>query len=346
MDCEEAMATQERGLMPARELLKALSGYRQPDAKRSLWELLVTIVPFIGLWALAWMALSVSYWLTLLVSILAGAFLVRFFLIQHDCGHGAFFRSKQANDWIGRVLGVITLTPYDIWRRSHAIHHATSGNLDERGVGDIDILTVREYRASTWGKRLTYRLYRSPPVLFIIGPAYQFLLRNRLPQMFNSDKRSYWISAMGTNLSIALVVAVCCYFLGLGSFFAVHLPITLVAASIGVWMFYVQHQFENTLWEGEEKWQMYEAALKGSSHYDLPAPLAWLTANIGVHHIHHLASRIPYYRLQDVLRDFPELANIRRLTFVQSLSCINLRLWDEESQRLVSFSDAKAIAAY
>ena len=343
MNGNEDAAYHRRELMPARELLKALAAYREPSSKRSIWELVATIVPFIGLWAAAWFAMSLSYWLTLAICIIAGGFLVRFFLIQHDCGHRAFFHSKNANDWMGRILGVITLTPYDIWRRSHAIHHSTSGNLDERGVGDIDILTVREYQASSRGRRLAYRLYRSAPVLFIIGPAYQFLLRNRLPQMFNSDKRSYWISAMGTNLSIAIVIVICAYFLGLGSFLAVHLPITIVAASIGVWMFYVQHQFENTMWEGAENWEMYEAALKGSSHYDLPAPLAWLTANIGVHHVHHLASRIPFYRLQDVLRDFPELVNIRRLTFMQSLACIKLRLWDEENKKLVSFSDAQAI---
>ena len=277
-------------------------------------------------------------------SVVAGGFLVRFFLIQHDCGHGAFFRSKKINDWVGRILGVITLTPYDIWRRSHAIHHSTSGNLDERGVGDIDTLTIREYRALSAIRKFLYRLYRSPPVLFVIGPAFQFLLRNRLPQMFNSDKRDYWISAMGTNLSIAIVAAIFAYFMGLGAFLAVHLPITIVAASIGVWMFYVQHQFEDTFWEGEDKWQMYEAALKGSSHYDLPAPFRWLTANIGIHHIHHLASRIPYYRLHDVMRDFPELVDIRRLTFTQSLACLNLRLWDEENKRLVSFAQARSVA--
>jgi omega-6 fatty acid desaturase (delta-12 desaturase) len=344
MNGTQSAVAEEHKLLPAKELLKALAPYRQPKLKRSIFELFITIIPFIGFWVAAWLSLSVSYWLTMIFSIVAGGFLVRFFLIQHDCGHGAFFRSKKVNDWVGRVLGVITLTPYDIWRRSHAIHHSTSGNLDERGVGDIDTLTIREYRALSTTGRILYRLYRSPPVLFVIGPAFQFLLRNRLPQMFNSDKRDYWISAMGTNLSIAIVAAIFAYFMGLGAFLAVHLPITLVAASIGVWMFYVQHQFEETFWEGEEKWQMYEAALKGSSHYDLPAPFRWITANIGIHHIHHLASRIPYYRLQDVMRDFPELADIRRLTFIQSLSCLNLRLWDEENKRLVSFAQARAIA--
>jgi omega-6 fatty acid desaturase (delta-12 desaturase) len=343
MNGTQSAVAEERKLLPAKELLKALAPYRQPKLKRSIFELFITIIPFIGFWVAAWLSLSVSYWLTMVFSVVAGGFLVRFFLIQHDCGHGAFFRSKKINDWVGRALGVITLTPYDIWRRSHAIHHSTSGNLDERGVGDIDTLTIREYRALSMTGKILYRLYRSPPVLFVIGPAFQFLLRNRLPQMFNSDKRDYWISAMGTNLSIVIVAAIFAYFMGLGAFLAVHLPITLVAASIGVWMFYVQHQFEETFWEGEEKWQMYEAALKGSSHYDLPAPFRWLTANIGIHHIHHLASRIPYYRLPDVLRDFPELVNIRRLTFTQSLSCLNLRLWDEENKRLVSFAQARAV---
>ena len=344
MNGTQSAVAEEKELLPAKELLKALAPYRQPKLKRSIFELFITIIPFIGFWVAAWLSLSFSYWLTMVFSVVAGGFLVRFFLIQHDCGHGAFFRSKKINDWVGRILGVITLTPYDIWRRSHAIHHSTSGNLDERGVGDIDTLTIREYRALSKTRKILYRLYRSPPVLFIIGPAFQFLLRNRLPQMFNSDKRDYWISAMGTNLSIVIVAAIFAYFMGLGAFLAVHLPITLVAASIGVWMFYVQHQFEDTFWEGEEKWQMYEAALKGSSHYDLPAPFRWLTANIGIHHIHHLASRIPYYRLQDVLRDFPELVDIRRLTFMQSLSCLNLRLWDEDNKRLVSFAQARTIA--
>ncbi len=335
----------EPQLMPARDLLKALAPYRAPSSARGIWELSVTIMPFVVLWIAAWWALSFSYWLTLAISIPAGGFLVRFFLIQHDCGHGAFFRSKKVNDWIGRILGVFTMTPYDNWRRSHAIHHATSGNLDERGVGDIDIMTVREYRESSKKRQLLYRLYRSPFVLFVIGPSYQFLLRNRFPFMFDDNKKSYWISVMGTNISIAAVISIIAYFVGFGSFVAVQLPITIVAASIGVWMFYVQHQFERTSWEGEEKWEMYEAALKGSSHYDLPGPLRWMTANIGVHHIHHLASRIPFYRLHDVMRDYPELANIRRLTLWQSLSCIKLRLWDEDSKRMVTFAQARAIAA-
>ena len=343
MDVENT-AGDDAKMMPARDLLKALAPYRVPSAGRGIWELAVTLLPFVTLWLAAWASFSVSYWLTLAFAIPAGGFLVRFFLIQHDCGHGAFFRSRRLNDWVGRILGVFTMTPYDNWRRSHAIHHASSGNLDERGVGDIDTMTIREYRASTKTRKFLYHLYRSPLVLFVIGPTYQFLLRNRFPFMFDDNKKSYWISVMGTNLSIVAVAGIVAYFVGWGPFLAVQTPIVMVAATIGVWMFYVQHQFESTSWEGEEKWVMYEAALKGSSHYDLPAPFRWITANIGVHHIHHLASRIPYYRLHDVMRDYPELANIRRLTFRQSLACIKLRLWDEDGKKLVSFAQARAIA--
>ena len=330
-------------LMPARELLKALAPYRKASTAKSIWELAVTIIPFVILWILAWKALAISYWLTLLIAIPAGGFLVRFFLIQHDCGHAAFFVSKKTNEWVGRILGVFTMTPYDNWRRSHAIHHASSGNLDERGVGDIDTMTVREYNNATSKRKFFYRLYRSPIVLFVIGPSYQFLLRNRFPFMFDDDKKKYWLSVMGTNISIVIIVALVSFYTGFWAFIAVQLPIVMIAASIGVWMFYVQHQFENTSWEGEEKWQMYEAAMMGSSHYDLPAPLRWLTANIGIHHVHHLASRIPYYNLGAVLRDFPELANIRRLTLMQSFSCIKLRLWDEDRRKLVTFSEASTI---
>ena len=334
----------EPKLMPARDMLKALAPYRKSSTARSIWELVITVVPFIILWIAAWKALSVGYWLTLLLTIPTGGFLVRFFLIQHDCGHAAFFPSKKVNEWVGRILGVFTMTPYDNWRRSHAIHHASSGNLDERGVGDIDTMTVREYNNATPKRKFFYRLYRSPIVLFVIGPGYQFLLRNRFPFMFDDDKRKYWISVMGTNISIAVIVALVSSYTGFLAFISVQIPVVMVAASAGVWMFYVQHQFENTSWEGEEKWQMYEAAMMGSSHYDLPAPLRWLTANIGIHHVHHLASRIPYYNLSAVLRDFPELVNIRRLTLLESFSCIKLRLWDEDTRKLVTFDEAAALA--
>jgi omega-6 fatty acid desaturase (delta-12 desaturase) len=326
-----------------RDLLKELAPYREPSHMRSAFELVVTAALFGVFWAAAWWSFSISYWLTLVISIPAAAFLVRLFLIKHDCGHGAFFKRRSVNNWVGRVLGVFTLTPYNDWRDSHAKHHATSGNLDTRGYGDIDVLTIAEYRKMSSLGRFGYHLYRHPLILFGIGPAYQFLIRNRLPHGLKNAKSGYWISVMGTNLGIALVIGMMIYFLGAGPVLLVHLPIAVLASSIGVWLFYVQHQFEDTYWTNDTEWEMQDAALQGSSHFDLPGVLKWLTANIGVHHVHHLSSRIPYYRLPQVLRAFPELVDIRRITLKQSLSCLRLRLWDENQNKLVSFSDARAV---
>jgi omega-6 fatty acid desaturase (delta-12 desaturase) len=232
---------------------------------------------------------------------------------------------------------VLTLTPYEVWRHSHAIHHATTGNLDKRGVGDIDTLTVREYQKLSRLRRLAYRLYRHPLIMFGIGPVYHFLIRNRVPLLLRRADWRTWSSAMGTNIMIGLLAAVLIYSLGAVPFLLVQLPILLLASSIGVWLFYVQHQFEDTYWAEEQAWDMPDAALHGSTHYDLPGVLVWLTASIGVHHVHHLNSRIPFYRLREVLRDYPELASVRRLTLMQSFACARLRLWDEGHRQLVPF---------
>ena len=325
----------------ARDWLPLLMRYRGTDQVRSLLELAVTAIPFVALWVLAWLALSVGYWLTLLVALPAAGFLVRLFMIQHDCGHGAFFRRKASNDWTGRILGVLTLTPYHVWRRSHAAHHASSGSLDQRGMGDITTLTIREYRARSWLGRLGYRLYRNPLVLFGLGPAYLFLLRNRFPTGTRHGDWRLWASAFGTNAALLAAGGCMVWLTGASAFLMVHVPIVLLAASIGVWLFYIQHQFEDTYWARGGRWQMHEAALHGSSHYDLPQPLRWMTANIGMHHVHHLCSGIPYYRLPLVLRDYPELADMHRLTLGQSLVCLRLRLWDEERLKLVSFREAR-----
>ena len=288
------------------------------------------------MWGLA----QYSYWLALLVAIPAAGFMVRLFLIQHDCGHGTLFTRRAVNDWIGRVLGVLTLTPYDYWRNSHAQHHASSGNLDRRGIGDIDLLTVREYASLSRWRRLRYRLYRHPMVMFGLGPTYLFVLQHRLPiGASRSDKASY-ISTFATNLGIAGLVAIMVASLGWWQFLQIHAPITIVAASLGVWLFYVQHQFEDTFWARPPDWSANTAALQGSSYYDLPGPLRWMTANIGFHHLHHLSSRIPFYRLPAVLQEWPELGNVQRLTIRQSLGCVRLTLWDETTQRLVSFREA------
>jgi omega-6 fatty acid desaturase (delta-12 desaturase) len=327
----------------SRRWSRVLTRYREPHHGRSVFEISVTLAPFVALWALAWAAVHFGYWeLSFLFGLPASAFLVRLFMIQHDCGHGSFFRHRLANDWVGRVLGVLTLTPYDDWRRAHAAHHANSGHLDRRGIGDIDTLTVREFRALAFWGRLRYRLYRHPLVMFGLGAAYQFVLRQRLPLGPILRDRLAWISPMTTNLSIAVAVFGLVWLVGVGTFLLVHCPIVLLADSVGVWLFYVQHQFEETYWTRNDEWDFHEASLQGSSHYDLPALLRWFTANIGVHHVHHLCSRIPYYRLPQTLRDHPYLRSVRRLTLFQSFRCVHLVLWDESRRRLVSFRDIRA----
>ena len=282
--------------MPA-ALTQTLARYRAPNPIRSIVELIITAGPLIVLWFLMWATLDLGYWLCLLLAVPAAGFLVRLFMIQHDCGHGAFFHRRGTNDWVGRVIGVLTLTPYDFWRRTHAVHHSTSGNLDRRGMGDIDTLTVQEYLARSPLGRLRYRVYRHPIVMFGVGPAYLFIVQHRLPVGLMRNGWQPWLSTMATNLAIAAIVATMVWLIGVGPFLLVHLPIMLLAASVGVWLFYVQHQFENTVWAHDEAWNLQEVALHGSSHYALPGLLRWFTANIGVHHIHHLCSRIPCYRL-------------------------------------------------
>jgi omega-6 fatty acid desaturase (delta-12 desaturase) len=320
-------------------LTRALLRYREPNPGRAFFEVMITAIPLVALWILMWLSLSVGYWLTLLLAIPAAGFMIRLFMIQHDCGHGAFFRRKATNDWVGRVLGTLTLTPYDYWKRNHAVHHATSSNLDRRGIGDIDTLTVEEYRSRSWAGRMLYRCYRSRVVMFAIGPAYMFLVQHRLP--FHQMRGGWrpWVSTMATNAAIAAMVAGMIWLVGVGPFLMVHLPIMLLAASMGVWLFYVQHQFEQTTWVRDGGWQLQDAALSGSSYYDLPPVLRWFTANIGIHHVHHLNSRIPYYRLPQVLKDHPELKSVGRLTLWQSLKSTRLTLWCERREKLIPFSD-------
>ncbi|MDX0601950.1 fatty acid desaturase [Sinorhizobium medicae] len=320
--------------------LKTLAKYRQPRLGRSAFELVVTLVPFAIFWAVACISLANSFWPGLVAILPASAFLLRLFMIQHDCGHGSFFARRGLDDWTGRLLGVLTLTPYDYWRRAHAAHHASAGNLDERGVGDITTLTIAEYRARSPMKRLAYRLYRHPLVMFGIGPAWLFLFKQRLPFGMMKSGALPWISTMATNAAIVMLVALMVWTVGWGAFLLIHLPVVLLAGAAGVWLFYVQHQFEETHWSAGQDWRFPQAALHGASHYDLPPVLRWLTGNIGIHHVHHLSSRIPYYRLPEVLRDHPQLASIGRITLWDSLKCVRLVLWDDRRRRLVSFRDA------
>ncbi|MEM7301772.1 MAG: fatty acid desaturase [Pseudomonadota bacterium] len=328
--------------LSALEWSKVLAGYRIPRLRRSLLEIAVTVFPFLVLWLLGWVSVQQGWWpLLVLIWFPAAGLLVRLFLIQHDCGHGSFFRNKAVNDWVGRALGVVTLTPYDSWRHAHAIHHAGSGHLDHRGIGDISTLTVDEYQSRPFLGRLLYRLYRHPLTLFVVGPAYQFLLRHRLPASSLRLEWSNWRGPLITNIALIALVGGAIWLAGLGPFLWVQLPITLIAASIGVWLFYVQHQFEETVWARSPQWNRHEAALHGSSHYDLPRILRWFSANIGVHHVHHLCSGIPYYNLQRVLRDHPVLRDVSRLTLLESAGCVRLVLWDEAAHRLVSFKELR-----
>lgn len=295
------------------------------------------------LWLMMWLSLDVHYAVTLLLAVPAAGFLLRLFLIQHDCGHGSFFKARRANDWVGRCIGVLTLSPYELWRRGHATHHAGTGNLDRRGTGDVDTLTIGEFAELSFWARLRYRLYRNPMVMFGFGPAWLFFLRYRLPLGHMREGWRPWISAMGTNCAIALLSAGLIFLVGWRAFLLIQLPIVLIAASAGVWLFYVQHQFEQTYWSKGKEWTFHEAALLGSSHYVLPPVLRWFTANIGMHHIHHLCSNVPFYRMPAALSAQPDLADINRLTVRQSLQSVTLALWDEVDGRLVSFREARAI---
>jgi omega-6 fatty acid desaturase (delta-12 desaturase) len=324
-----------------RGLRERLASYQRPHLGRSVLEIAWTAVPLAALWIGALVAVSQGLpLLGLALTPIAAMFLVRMFMIQHDCGHAAFFSSRQANEWTGRVIGVLTMTPYDYWRRTHAIHHATSGNLDRRSLGAVEMLTVEEYRAKSRLQRAAYRLYRNPLVMFGLGPGYMFVLQHRLPVGLMREPGA-WLSVMGNSLGLAVLVAVQLVFGGWQGLVLVHLPIVVMAAAVGVWLFYVQHQFEGAYWARNKDWTYETAALNGSSHLDLPAPLRWLTANIGVHHIHHVGCKIPFYRLPQVLRDFPSLKGKSRITLADVPGTVRLALWDEVRGRLVSFREER-----
>jgi omega-6 fatty acid desaturase (delta-12 desaturase) len=329
-----------------RRWVKVLARYAAPHPRRSVLELLATAVPFLLLWALMLFCVErYGPWACLPLALPTAGFLIRLFMVQHDCGHGSFFRRRAINDWTGRLLGVLTLVPYDYWRRTHAVHHATTGNLDRRGMGDVLLLTLEEYRALPRWRRVAYRLSRNPLVLLGLGPVYLFVLKYRLPVGLMRDGKGVWISAMSTNLAIASVVCGLCALVGIRDFLLIQLPVTLLAGSVGVWLFYVQHQFEGTYWARQEGWSFHAGALQGATHYELPVVLRWFTANIGIHHVHHLASRIPSYRLPEVLADHPELRGVGRLGLRESLACFRLGLWNEDSRKLVAFREPGATSA-
>jgi omega-6 fatty acid desaturase (delta-12 desaturase) len=316
-----------------------LKPYWGADTSRSLTQLLVSAGSFAILWYAMLRSLQVGYWLTLLLAIPTTGFMMRLFMIQHDCGHGSFFHSRRARDWVGFGIGVLLLTPYEYWRKTHAYHHAHSGDLDFRGFGDIDTFTVAEYWSWSPGKRLGYRVYRHPLVLFTIGPWFHFIVKHRFPWDIPRDWTHAWRSVWATNLALVVIVAVMWATVGIERFLLVQIPVTLMACTLGVWLFYVQHQFEHTYWNWHHQWDYYDASLYGSSYLKLPAPLQWITANIGVHHVHHMSARIPNYKLQQVHDENPEFHVVTKVTFKDTWKLMNLTLWDEDADRLIRFRD-------
>ena len=320
---------------------KATSRYERPDLRKAVWQIIDTFIPYITLWALMIYMVTngLPYWITLAVAIPASLLLVRIFIFFHDCCHGSFFASTRANRILGYVTGILTFTPYEDWRRSHAIHHSTVGDLDRRGTGDISLLTVDEYLSASGRKRLFYRLYRNPVVMFGIGPIFMFLLSFRFSS--KGARKHERRSVIYTNLAILFILLLASFTIGLKTYLIIQLPIILVSGALGIWLFYIQHDFEGVYWARHEDWDQMRASLEGCSYYKLPVILKWITGNIGLHHIHHVRPGIPNYNLQQCYRETPELQNIIPVTICKSLKTPWLNLWDEKHTKLVSFSSLK-----
>jgi len=324
---------------------QVLAPYKRPHLGKALFQLTTTGLLFALGYALMIWSVETSYLLTVALSVPMAGLLTRLFIFQHDCGHGSFFRSQKVNNAIGFVLGVITLTPYQYWRRTHAIHHATAGDLDRRELGDIKTLTVDEYLALSWWRRLGYRLYRSMFVLLVIAPLFQFGLKHRLPYDIPLSWRREWASVVWTNLALAAILTLAHFTIGIGTLLLAHLPLLVVSGALGIWLFYVQHQFEDTYWEHNPEWEFHRAGIEGSSFLDLHPALHWFTGNIGYHHVHHLSSRIPNYTLRRCMAEVPELRHVTRLTVLGTLECGRLKLWDEDEGRLIGFRELREIVA-
>jgi len=316
--------------------------YQNPSLQRSLWQLANTLLPYLFLLVLMYFSLAYSYWLTLALALPAGGLLTRTFIIFHDCGHGSFFKAQRANNILGTLCGLLVFTPYYQWRFEHAIHHATSGDLDRRGTGDIVTLTVGEYLQLSRAGRFKYRLYRSPVVLLGFGPWFTFLISQRFTNPISRKRERF--SVYFTNLFILAVLVVASLTIGIQAYLLIQLPVAFVGGLGGIWMFYIQHQFEGTYWERHEEWDYATAAIRGSSYFKLPKVLQWFTGNIGFHHIHHLSSRIPNYALQQCMEENPQFQEVTTITLWSSLKSLRLNLWDEQQRQLVSFRHLKTLS--
>src|SRR4051794_14656868 len=319
----------------------ALAPYERAHPGRSALDIVTSLVPYLALWAAMYLALDVSYWLVLALSVPAAGFLLRTFIVFHDCAHGSFLRSKRANVLLGRALGLVVFSPFQSWRHAHAVHHATAGDLDRRGVGDVQTLTVAEYGALPWRGRLAYRAFRNPVVMFGVGPIWAMVIQPRLvPRSARPRIRD---SVIGTNVALLAVIGALCLLLGWREFLLVETPSMVLAAAAGVWLFYVQHQFDDTYWKSSGDWSYADAALRGSSYLKLPTVLRFFTGNIGLHHVHHLSARVPNYNLQRAHDENPIFHDVPTLSLWDGLRAVRLKLWDEDGARLVTFSEARTI---
>jgi len=320
-----------------------VSQYNQPDLKKSIWQIVNSLGPYIILWVLMYLSLDISYWITLGLSVLAAGFLVRMFIIFHDCGHGSFFKSSRANKITGTLLGSLVFTPHEYWHRSHAIHHSTVGNLDKRGHGDVWTLTVEEYQELSVWKKFNYRLYRHPLILFAIGPFLLFVIWFRFPRKsMNAGERN---SIYLTNLILGVYITGLILLMGWKALLLIQVPVIYFATLLGVWLFYVQHQFEDVIWSRQDDWDYKRMAMEGSSYLKFPRILQWFSGNIGFHHIHHLSPKIPNYNLERCHRENEMFKVIKPVTFVPSLRTMKLRLWDEKMEQLISFRQFRKSAA-
>lgn len=318
-------------------LRTSLKPFAKSDSRRASWQVVNTYLPYFGVWAglIYLLKHSGSFFLLLPLYALGALLLVRIFIIFHDCAHGSFFHSRRANSILGYISGVLTFTPFSYWQRNHLVHHGSYANLDKRGVGDLWTLTVSEYKALPPFKRLAYRLYRNPLVFLGIGPGYSFLITQRFLHRWQGKHEHF--SVMITNVAVLAVAVVLSWLVGFETYLIIQVPVLLVAGAVGVWLFYVQHQFEDVYWAHEDQWDPVKAALEGSSYYKLPGILQWFTGSIGFHHVHHVLPRIPNYRLQESYEAVPEMQMVPALSLLKSLGLWKLNLWDEQRGKLVGF---------
>ncbi len=321
---------------------EALAPYTRPDRSRSFLDLATSVVPFFAGWAAMYLALDIGYWLTLLLALPTAGFAVRTFIVFHDCGHGSFFESRRANTWLGRITGMLVLQPFAEWRHAHAVHHSSAGDLDRRGTGDVPTMTVREYMEAPFKQRLAYRLFRNPLVMYGIGPFFAMAIG---PRIARKDQRprlrnSVWL----TDVALAVLIATLCLTLGWQEFLLIQGPLVFLAGGAGIWLFYVQHQFEDVYWESGESWSYATAALEGSSYLKLPKLLQFFSGNIGLHHIHHLSARVPNYKLQACHENLEIFHDVPVLTLWDGIKAVRLKLYDEDSHRMVGWREVRALS--